>query len=79
MKALNAFIDETQKHVTGTVRLELYKGNVSVTGRKSPCSLYDFNLATMDKDTGTYEPEDAIGFIKILSLPHQIQNIKRNK
>ncbi|MEI7810013.1 MAG: argininosuccinate synthase [bacterium] len=79
MKALNVFIEETQKFVTGTVRLELYKGNVSVTGRKSEYSLYDFNLATMDKDSGTYEPKDAIGFIKILSLPQQIQNIKRNK
>jgi len=78
MKALNAFIDETQKYVTGTVRLELYKGNITITGRKSPCSLYDINIATMDNDGGAYTPKDAIGFIKLMALPLRLQNIKRN-
>ncbi len=77
MKALNTFIDETQEYVTGTVRLEIYKGNVTITGRKSPYSLYDINIATMDNDGGAYTPHDAIGFIKLMALPQRLQNIKR--
>ena len=79
MKALNIFVEETQKYVTGTVRLELYKGNITITGRKSPYSLYDINIATMDNDGGAYTPKDAIGFIKLMSLPQRLQSIKRNK
>ncbi|MBP6884330.1 MAG: argininosuccinate synthase [Candidatus Pacebacteria bacterium] len=79
MKALNTFVDVTQEYVTGTVRLELYKGTVSITGRKSPLSLYDMNIATMDADGGAYTQKDAIGFIKLMALPQRLQKIKRAK
>lgn len=65
--ALQKFIDETQKNVTGTVRLKLYKGNCIVTGRRSPYSLYSAELATFEKDQ-IYNQQDAEGFIKINSL-----------
>jgi argininosuccinate synthase len=65
--ALQKFIDETQKNVTGTVRLKLYKGNCMVTGRKSPHSLYAEELATFEKDQ-VYNHKDAEGFIKINAL-----------
>lgn len=65
--ALQTLIDETQKHVTGTVRLKLYKGNCIVTGRKSPCSLYSKDLATFERDE-IYNQRDAEGFIKINAL-----------
>jgi argininosuccinate synthase len=78
MMALNTFVDVTQEYVTGTVRLDLYKGTVMITGRKSPVSLYDINIATMDADGGAYTQKDAIGFIKLMSLPQRLQNIKRS-
>ncbi|MDI1472864.1 MAG: argininosuccinate synthase [Thermodesulfovibrio sp.] len=65
--ALQKFIDETQKNVTGTVRLKLYKGNCIVTGRRSLYSLYSAELATFEKDQ-IYNQQDAEGFIKINSL-----------
>lgn len=77
MRSLMAFVDSTQEFVNGTVRLDLYKGNVSVTGRKSPNSLYDMSIATMDDDKGAYTPKDAIGFIKLMALPQRLQKIKR--
>ncbi len=65
--ALQKFIDEVQKNVTGVVRLKLYKGNCIVTGRKSPYSLYSKDLATFEKDQ-VYNQKDAEGFIKINAL-----------
>lgn len=65
--ALQKFIDEIQKNVTGSVRLKLYKGNCIVTGRKSPYSLYSKDLATFEKDQ-VYNQKDAEGFIKINAL-----------
>ncbi len=65
--ALQKLIDETQKNVTGTVRLKLYKGNCIVAGRKSHCSLYSQELATFEKDQ-IYNQKDAEGFIKINAL-----------
>lgn len=65
--ALQKFIDEVQKNVTGTVRLKLYKGNCIVVGRKSPFSLYSEELATFEKDR-VYNQKDAEGFIKINAL-----------
>ncbi len=79
MKALDAFIGETQKNVTGTVRLDLYKGNVMVTGRKSPVSLYDINIASMDDDKGAYNQSDAIGFIRLNALPQRVQALKQSQ
>jgi argininosuccinate synthase len=68
MRALNAFIDATQENVTGTVRLKLYKGNCTVVGRKSPVSLYDARIATMDADQGAYQQALATGFIELNAL-----------
>lgn len=65
---LQSAIDESQQRVTGTVRLKLYKGNVTVLGRKSPYSLYDASLATMEEDDGSYQQRDAAGFIRIQAL-----------
>lgn len=65
--ALQKFIDEVQKNVTGFVRLKLYKGNCIVAGRKSPYSLYSKDLATFEKDQ-VYNQKDAEGFIKINAL-----------
>ncbi|TFC00906.1 argininosuccinate synthase [Cryobacterium mannosilyticum] len=70
-RALDVFIDETQKHVTGDIRLKLHAGTAVVTGRKSGESLYDFNLATYD--TGdTFDQSMAKGFIELWSLPSKI-------
>lgn len=66
-EALQKLIDETQKNVTGTVRLKFYKGNCIVLGRKSPYSLYKKELATFEKDQ-VYNQKDAEGFIKINAL-----------
>ncbi len=66
-QALQALIDESQKTVTGTVRLKLYKGNCFVVGRKSPFSLYDPELATFEEDQ-VYDHRDAEGFIKLNAL-----------
>jgi len=67
--ALQAFITETQKNVTGTVRLKLYKGNIMVAGRKSPVSLYNPQIATMEASpTDLYNPDDATGFIRLNAL-----------
>ena len=66
--ALQALIDESQKPVNGTVRLKLFKGAVSVLGRRSPDSLYDEDAATFEDDRGTYRQEDAAGFIRLNAL-----------
>ena len=73
MEILINMVQQTQEPVNGTVRLELYKGNCMVTGRKSPNSLYDEDMATMEADNGAYDPKDAIGFIKLHALPLRIQ------
>ena len=65
--ALQKLIDSTQARVTGTVRVKLYKGNVIVTGRKSPFSLYDQSIATFEADS-VYDQRDAEGFIKLNAL-----------
>ena len=65
---LQAAIDHSQEKVTGTVRLKLYKGNVAVTGRKSPHSLYSEKVVTFEDDQGAYDQRDAAGFIKLNAL-----------
>ena len=62
----------TQKRVSGTVRLKLYRGNCMVTGRKSDNSLYDEDIATMEADGGNYDPRDSNGFIRLNALPLRI-------
>jgi len=70
-RSLDVFIDHTQKHVTGEVRLKLQGGRAVVTGRRSPESLYDFDLATYD--TGdTFDQSLAKGFIELWTLPSKI-------
>lgn len=70
--ALDAFVDSTQQRVTGTVRLKVYKGQVTVAGRRSPYSLYDQELATFGADS-VYKQSDAAGFISLFGLPVTVQ------
>ena len=65
---LQALIDKSQEMVTGTVRLKLYKGSVSVVGRSSPYSLYSMAHVTFEEDAGAYDQKDAQGFIKLNAL-----------
>jgi argininosuccinate synthase len=67
-RMLQALIDESQKSVSGRVRLKLYKGNVSVIGRESPNSLYAQDVVTFEEDQGAYDQFDAQGFIKLNAL-----------
>ena len=67
MSMLRAAIDESQKNVTGTARMKIYKGNVSVAGRRSPFSLYQRDLATFEEDK-IYNQKDATGFIRLNAL-----------
>ncbi|THF80765.1 argininosuccinate synthase [Cohnella fermenti] len=67
--AIQALVDESQKNVTGTVRLKLYKGNILAAGLKSPVSLYNPHIATMEADpTQAYDQGDATGFIRLNAL-----------
>ncbi|MDA0856506.1 MAG: argininosuccinate synthase, partial [Proteobacteria bacterium] len=79
MELLLSLGKQSQERVSGTARLELYKGNCMVTGRKSPFSLYDEDIATMEKDQGAYNPQDADGFIRLHALPLRIQRRLQNK
>lgn len=72
MDALLAFIREATKNVTGSVSLNLYKGNIMVDGRSSPNSLYDEGIATMEGG-GSYNQTDAEGFLRIQGLPSRVQ------
>lgn len=65
---LRSMVDQTQETVSGDVRLKLYKGNVTVTGRKSPYSLYKERVVTFEDDAGAYNQLDAEGFIRLQSL-----------
>lgn len=67
-EALQAFVDNSQRKVCGTVRLKLYKGNIICAGRKSPYSLYDEKIASMEGVKSEYNQDDATGFIKLQSL-----------
>ena len=71
MKALQAFLKESQKDVNGVVRVKLFKGNVICEGRKSPNSLYDEKLATYTS-ADEFDQEAAAGFIKLYGLPQQV-------
>lgn len=76
LDALMAFIRETQRPVTGEVTLQLYKGNVIVASRSSPNSLYDAEIATMEGG-GSYNQDDAEGFLRIAGLPSRVQGVVR--
>lgn len=75
---MQAAIDYTQKNVTGTVRLKLYKGNIAVVGRKSPFSLYNEEFATFEEDE-VYNQGDAEGFIKINSLRLRLEKMAEDE
>ncbi|MEX0800493.1 MAG: argininosuccinate synthase [Dehalococcoidia bacterium] len=70
---LAAYVQSTQRHVTGTVRVKLHKGTATVVGRKSPRSLYDFSLATYDRED-QFDSKAAEGFIHIWGLPVRVQS-----
>jgi argininosuccinate synthase len=74
-EALQALIDESQKRVTGTVKLKLYKGNIITCGRKSPYSLYDFKIASMEGVKSWYNQSDATGFIRLNGLRLRARNL----
>ena len=65
---MQAAIDHSQRNVTGTVRMKLYKGNVTCTGRKADRSLYSEDIVTFEEGSGTYDHKDAAGFIKLNAL-----------
>jgi argininosuccinate synthase len=73
-EALQAFIDESQKFVSGTVRLKLYKGNIITCGRKSIYSLYDPDIASMEGVESDYNQNDAAGFIRLNGLRLQARH-----
>ncbi|HDH41317.1 MAG TPA: argininosuccinate synthase [Candidatus Altiarchaeales archaeon] len=77
-KDLDAFIDRTQRMVTGRVAMELYKGNARVVGRSSPNSLYDLGLATYDKKD-RFDHKLAEGFIRLWGLPSEIAGRRRRR
>jgi len=76
--AIRALLDQSQKTVTGTARLKLYKGNCSVVGRRSPRSLYSEEFATFERDT-VYNQRDAEGFIKLNALRLRMRKIAEEK
>ena len=78
MEVLMATIRESQKSVTGTARLKLYKGNCDVVGRKSPVTLYDPEFATFEADQ-VYQQADASGFIRLNALRLRIRELARRK
>jgi argininosuccinate synthase len=73
---LRSLIDQTQETVSGDVRLKLYKGNVIVTGRKSPNSLYKERVVTFEDDAGAYDQHDAEGFIKLQALRLRLRKME---
>jgi argininosuccinate synthase len=77
-EALDAFVDATQRTVTGTVRMKLYKGNCTPAGAKSPYSLYSEELATFGRDE-VYSQKDAAGFINLFGLPLKVRAMMEQK
>jgi argininosuccinate synthase len=73
---LQAAIDKTQETVNGTVRLKLYKGGITVVGRKSDDSLFSEKIATFEDDEGAYDQKDAAGFIKLNALRLRLKALK---
>ena len=78
-EALQALVTETQRDVTGVVRLKLYKGNIIVAGRKSPRSLYDPQIATMESGDSIYDQGDATGFIQLNALRLKVRAALKTK
>jgi len=78
MELLQAFMDQAQAPVTGEVKVELYKGNVTIKGRRSPHSLYRPDFATFEADT-VYDQADATGFIRLNGLRLRIRHALKDK
>lgn len=78
MESLLAFVEDTQRYVTGSVKLKLYKGNIIPTAREAKYSLYSEKLATFGKDE-VYNQKDAEGFINLFGLPAKVQAVMRKK
>ncbi len=74
---LQVAIDHSQRHVSGEVRVKLYKGGVEIVGRRSPDSLFDERIATFEDDAGAYDQADAEGFIKLNAL--RLRNLARKR
>ncbi len=72
---LRSMIEQTQKEVSGEVRVKLYKGNVTILGRRSPNSLYKERVVTFEDDAGAYDQLDAEGFIKLQALRLRLRNM----
>ena len=77
-ESLDGFINVTQEHVTGNIKLKLYKGNVMVAGMDSPYALYDEELSSFGA-SDLYNHEDADGFIKLFTLPLKIRGMAKNR
>ena len=77
MDSMMALIKSTQKNVTGTARVKLYKGSATLAGRKSPVSLYDQKVTSFEDDKGAYNQKDAEGFIKLNALRLRIRERAR--
>ncbi|MCA1669040.1 MAG: argininosuccinate synthase, partial [Thermomicrobia bacterium] len=77
-EAMSAFFDVTQRNMTGTVRLKLYKGNIIIAGRKSPYSLYREDFATFEEDE-VYNQADSRGFINLFGLPITVQALLKQE
>ena len=77
-KAIQALIDNTQEAVSGSIKLNLLKGNIEIVSRESENSLYDENIVTFEDDKNSYDQSDATGFIKINALRLKL-NSRRNK
>ena len=73
---MQAAIDASQENVSGIVRVKLYKGNVSVVGRKSDNSLFSEKIATFEDDQGAYDQKDAEGFIKLNALRLRLKSLQ---
>ncbi len=78
-EALQVLIDKSQEGVTGDVRVKLYKGNCTVTGRRSKNSLYNPEIATFEEDAGAYDQKDAAGFIRLNALRLKVRAQVRKK
>ena len=78
-RALSAFVDSTQEHVTGDVKLKLYKGNMINAGVTSPYSLYDAEIASFGEDGGVYDQAESAGFINLFGLPIKVQATLQQK
>ena len=74
-ETLQALVTQTQRNVTGLVRLKLYKGNIIMVGRKSPKSLYDLKIATMEGEKSAYDQGDATGFIRLNALRLKLRTL----